>query len=286
MANSFLTATTVALILFVVQQVFTEVSNRKRALTPEEEALADDARSEIAKVLERNLIKFFTLVAADNGRELFGRQDDDDDDGGATLNPTVLPQVAQILGTIFGGGLNISKVVDQSFNLASATIRNQVEGIFKLLTETGIITTTTPAPTTTKPRRRKKTTPLPEDYDLLTTESTTTTTRKATRYTLRNKNPTTVRPSGSNFLPDEEEELYRLEEEVISAAIDAEPYVRDRQPRFILGSVREILANFDSGRLNLTQVIRFLPDLFVGARQAFTLLENLGQLAGIDLDDD
>ncbi|CAG7816365.1 unnamed protein product [Allacma fusca] len=283
MANLLVTSASVTIFLFIAQhnsQAITDSIRQPRILTPEEQVLADGARAQVAQVLEKNLIKFFTLVAADNGRELFGRQEDDEED--VTLNPTILPQVAQILSAIFHGGLNISRVIDRTFTLAPVALRGQVEGLFKLLTGSDAKTTTTSAPATTPPKKKiqRKTTTTEEPATIPTT------TKRSLKYMLRNRNRTTTEnPTVDDFYTDDDE-LYRLEEEVISAAIDAEPYIKDKQPRFFRGAVREILNNFDAGKLNLTQVVRFLPDLFQGARRAMTLLENLGQLGGGDEEDD
>ena len=243
-------------------------------------------------------IQFFTLVAANNARETFSRQEDDDDDENRvpTLNPHILPQVAQILGAIFAGSLNISAVLDQSFTLVPGFLRNQLDGIFKLLTQQQMATTTTTAqPAKAKPPKKRKTTtpspaseaPLP-DYEAETESvpgaekvAITTSTSK-TISALRNA---TVLASEEEVF-EEDSKLYRLQEELVAAAHDAEPYVRDKQPRFFVSSINEIMRNLDRGRLNITQIVRFLPDLFQGARHAFVLLENLGKIAGVDLDSD
>ncbi|CAL8081619.1 unnamed protein product [Orchesella dallaii] len=108
-----------------------------RALTPEEEALANQARAHIAKTIENNLVRLFAIVSARGDRQ--PRQDEEILEGAeeildVTPNPNVLPQVAQILGAIFSGSLNITRVVDQTFGLVPNIVRNQVGGIVKLLT--------------------------------------------------------------------------------------------------------------------------------------------------------
>ncbi|ODM91146.1 hypothetical protein Ocin01_15536 [Orchesella cincta] len=108
-----------------------------RALTPEEEALANQARAHIAKAIENNLVRLFAIISARGDRQ--SRQDEEIVEGAedildVTPNPNVLPQVAQILGAIFSGSLNITRVVDRTFGLVPNIVRNQVGGIVKLLT--------------------------------------------------------------------------------------------------------------------------------------------------------
>lgn len=88
-------------------------------------------------------------MAAEDGRAQFARQEEDDDDG--TLNPNTLPQVAQILGAIFAGNLNLTSIVDKTFGLVPDALRNQVDGLFKILTGQSAATTTT---TTPKPAKK------------------------------------------------------------------------------------------------------------------------------------
>lgn len=73
-----------------------------------------------------------------------------------------------------------------------------------------------------------------------------------------------------------EEELRRAEEQVIEYARAYEPFVKEREPRFSLEPLRLFLLSTRS--VNFTAIVKVMPDLFKGAREAFVLLENLGDV--------
>src|ERR1700761_7181777 len=88
--------------------------------------------------------QLFTIIAATSepgntrthtaARQFGLGEDDDGDDEDITFNPNTLPQVAQLLGAIFAGNLNLTSIVDRAFYLVPNTLRNQVSGVFSLLT--------------------------------------------------------------------------------------------------------------------------------------------------------
>lgn len=100
---------------------------------------------------------FATIIISQN-EEVHPRQDEDGDGTDfeiVTPNPNVLPQVAQILGAIFSGTLNITRIADGTVGLVPNFLRNQIRGLVKLLTGETVnfhtpATTTTPLPTPVK----------------------------------------------------------------------------------------------------------------------------------------
>ncbi len=229
------------------------------------------------------------------------RQEDEDEES-VTPNPNVLPQVAQILGAIFTGGLNISRVVDQTFGLVPNVLRNQVGGIVKLLTGenmasstastgaasadpvTSAATAATPAPTAApavamtneaviveapKTTTAPATTSIPVEPQDETTQDSDTGKGK---YRIRNR---TKGPTTTTKRPLEDDEIEKLVDDFKRAARAYESSIQERDPKGLADAFKTVISRID---FNVTEISRAVPSIFQGTRQAFTVLENLGLL--------
>jgi hypothetical protein len=272
-------------------------ATKKRILTPEENEMANAARAHIAKVLEKNLIRFFAAISVQQRQS---RQEEDDiDDEDTTFNPNTLPQVAQLLGAIFSGNLNLTSVVDQAFYLVPQNVRNQVSGIFKLLGGTATEEPPVEAPPTSLNASAPRPRPRPRPKVTTTTEGApdaaafvppvaafdTQVKSKTVKPKPSWKAPPTAAPLPEEDVNFQDDELIHLEKELVMKAKEYAPIAKKKEPRFFVNSLQQLLQQ------NLTQVVRIMPDLFKGARQAFVLLDELGVipddfLVGIGLDAD
>lgn len=219
-----------------------------------------------------------------------------------TPNPNVLPQVAQILGAIFTGGLNISRVVDQTFGLVPNVLRNQVGGIVKLLTgenmasstaSTGAASAATNAPSTAtaaippptaapsvamtneaviveapKTTTAPPTTSTPIEPEVEIQDSDSGKGKYRIRTRTKGTTTTTKRPL-------EDDEIEKLVGDVKLAARAYESSIQERDPRGLADAFKTVISRID---FNMTEISRAVPSIFQGTRQAFTVLENLGLL--------
>lgn len=306
-----------------------------RTLTAEEEVLANDARAHIAKTIENNLVRvsdnllfilyflinifymefmsyiLFQLMAVISARsDRKPRQEDEDEDvASITPNPNVLPQVAQILGAIFSGSLNITRVVDQTFGLVPNIVRNQVGGLVKLLTgesmdttaattvapnaaaagppsvviiagppappantEAPVVQTTNEAVVVEVKKVETTTPPLPPAVELTQVPAQPGNGTSKNKYRLRNR---TKVPSTTKRSLLEDDEIEKLEEDIRRAAREYEPYMRNKEPRVLAPIFQTVFGRVD---FNMTDVARAVPSIFKGAHQAFVILNNLGVL--------
>lgn len=234
------------------------------------------------------MLQLFAVIAANNQRESRQFEDEDDGDDNEGFNPNTLPQVAQLLGAIFSGNLNLTNIVDRAFFLVPDTLRNQVSGIFQLLTGQPTTAAPTPAavtlkvvrttvPTTTEAITEPPTTELAPD--VVASFVISSPGRNKTKYKVRRKLPsTTLNPiaiGSEEYEIITDDELRRLEQTIIERAKETEPVVNQTPSpaQDFMGQLRQVFAN-----TNMTAVIQALPDIFNGARQAYVLLDSLGQL--------
>jgi len=227
-------------------------------------------------------VQILTVIVAENERNVYFRQDEDDgDDVVPTPNPNVLPQVAQILGAIFSGTLNITRILDSTVGLVPNIVQNQFQYLIKLVTgeNVNLTATTTVASvldeTTSatssegiviEAEYESSTTPTP--LDATTPAISTTTTKKKYMINRNRTRATTVKPT--EIVDDE---LVQLEQELRAAGHLLEKDSIGKSPRIYAGLFNNILAN-----VNMTTVAKAVPSIFKGATQAFTMLENLGVL--------
>lgn len=255
------------------------------------------------------IFQVFAVIAAQNSQlRRYPRQDEDEEEAVPTPNPNVLPQVAQILGAIFSGNLNLTRIVDSTVGLVPNLVRNQIQGLVKLLTGenvnlTGETTTAVPpppalpagiideiapqAPQVVQQVPQKPKEPAVAQTASVVAATTTIPNIEASptgkgKYRVRNK--TRRVPSTPSPLSLGDDEIDKYEQDLRAAAKLYEPYVQNKEPRFYAGAFTSILKN-----VNMTQVAQAVPSIFKGARQAFVMLDNLGvidALPGIDVLDD
>jgi len=267
--------------------------------------LANQARQEIVNAVENNLLRIFSIIKSQPVKEedlqLFTRQDDDDDAAaGITPNPNVIPQVAQILGAIFSGSLNITKIADGTVGLVPNILRNQVAGFVKLVTGENVNlnpTTTTAVPFIPpfEPIFEEELTTLAPVIPVWVevTQAPVSTTPEAVtkgKYRVRNKTRRPLTPSEDLADPapssgvenpktgfdDETEKVERLEKELLAVANSMQPYER-QEPRQVYGNIFSNLFQ----NVNMTEVAKAVPSIFKGATQALSMLENLGLLENL-----
>jgi hypothetical protein len=235
----------------------------------------------------------FAVIVSQNEDGIYFRQEDDEDEAAVTANPNVLPQVAQILGAIFSGTLNLTRIVDSTVGLVPNLVRNQVQGLVKLITGENINLTASSTPLITEENEDFTSTVKTVETVVVEAEDPVTTAAAPTvasipevttkgRYKVnrtRSRPPTTTLSSLATNSGDDE--LVKLERELKSLGELMVPESRGKEPRIYAGLFNTILSN-----MNMTEVAKAVPTIFKGATQAFTMLENLGvldQLPGGDM---
>lgn len=212
--------------------------------------------------------------------------------------------MAQILGAIFSGNINITSVADQTVGLVPGLIRAQLMSLTNILSGQSRLPTfppffrTTPRPTTQRVRRRSRrprttteTTPeVKTEAEIVVTETSApvVVTEAATqapvtgygggsmsKYKIRGR-PTIVPAKNSALYLNEDDEMEVYENKLLEEITKYRPYVKNREARFVEPFTS--LLNLNTSNFNASGIATAVPAFVNSARQAMLILQNLGVL--------